>query len=56
MIDITNRVRCKELLSKICTAEEAAAFIKPGMNVGTSGFKGCTSCIGCSHGERAFQD
>ena len=38
MIDITNRVRCKELLSKICTAEEAAAFIKPGMNVGTSGF------------------
>ncbi|MBQ1941738.1 MAG: acetyl-CoA hydrolase, partial [Selenomonadaceae bacterium] len=38
MIDILNRVRNKELQSKICTAEEAAAYIKPGMNVGTSGF------------------
>ena len=38
MIDILNRVRNKELQSKICTAEEAAANIKPGMNVGTSGF------------------
>ena len=38
MIDILDRVRCKELQAKICTAEEAAAFIKPGMNVGTSGF------------------
>ncbi len=38
MIDIRDRVRCKELHSKIVTAEEAAAFIKPGMNIGTSGF------------------
>ena len=38
MIDILDRVRNKELQSRIVTAEEAAAFIKPGMNVGTSGF------------------
>jgi succinyl-CoA:acetate CoA-transferase len=38
MIDILDRVRCKELQSKIVTAEEAAAYIKPGMNIGTSGF------------------
>ena len=38
MIDILNRVRNKELQAKIVTAEEAAAYIKPGMNVGTSGF------------------
>lgn len=38
MIDIRDRVRCKELHAKIVTAEEAAAFIKPGMNIGTSGF------------------
>lgn len=38
MLDIRDRVRNKELQSKICTAEEAAAFFKPGMNVGTSGF------------------
>lgn len=38
MIDILNRVRNKELQAKIVTAEEAVAFIKPGMNVGTSGF------------------
>ena len=38
MIDITDRVRNKELRSKIVTAEEAAAFIKPGMSIGTSGF------------------
>ena len=30
MIDILNRVRNKELQAKIVTAEEAAAFIKPG--------------------------
>jgi len=35
MIDILNRVRNKELQAKIVTAEEAAAFIKPGMNVGS---------------------
>ncbi len=38
MIDILNRVRNKDLQAKIVTAEEAAAIIKPGMNVGTSGF------------------
>lgn len=38
MIDILSRVRNKELQSKIVTAEEAAAYIQPGMNVGTSGF------------------
>lgn len=38
MIDITDRVRNKELRSRIVTAEEAAAFIKPGMSIGTSGF------------------
>lgn len=38
MIDILNRVRNKELQAKIVTAEEAAAYIQPGMNVGTSGF------------------
>ncbi|MGN0940400.1 MAG: acetyl-CoA hydrolase/transferase family protein [Selenomonadaceae bacterium] len=38
MVDITDRVLCKELRSKIVTAEEAAAFIKPGMSIGTSGF------------------
>ena len=38
MIDITDRMRNKELRSKIVTAEEAAAFIKPGMSIGTSGF------------------
>lgn len=38
MIDILDRVRNKALQAKIVTAEEAAAYIKPGMNVGTSGF------------------
>ncbi len=38
MIDILNRVRNKELQAKIVTAEEAAAYIQPGMDVGTSGF------------------
>ncbi|MDR7867213.1 MAG: acetyl-CoA hydrolase/transferase family protein [Sporomusaceae bacterium] len=38
MIDIRDRVRCKELHAKIVSAEEAAAIIKPGMNIGTSGF------------------
>ena len=38
MIDIKDRVRNKALLSKIVTAEEAAACIKPGMNIGVSGF------------------
>lgn len=38
MIDIRDRVRNKALQEKIVSAEEAAAFFKPGMNVGTSGF------------------
>lgn len=38
MIDIKARVRNKGLQSKIVTAEVAAAIIKPGMNIGVSGF------------------
>ena len=38
MIDIKDRVRNKELHSKIVSAEEAAAFFKPDMNVAMSGF------------------
>ncbi len=38
MIDIRDRVRCKALHDKIVSAEEAAAIIKPGMNIGASGF------------------
>ena len=38
MIDITDRVKNKSLQSKIVTAEEAAAFFKPNMNIGCSGF------------------
>ena len=38
MIEIRDRVRNKALHAKIVTAEEAAAIIKPGMNIGASGF------------------
>ncbi len=38
MIDISDRVRSKDLQKKIVSAEEAAAFIKPGMSLGMSGF------------------
>ncbi|MBP2640938.1 MAG: cat1 [Firmicutes bacterium] len=38
MIDIKDRVRNKDLHAKIVDAKEAAAIIKPGMNIGTSGF------------------
>ena len=38
MIDISDRVRNKALQAKIVSAEEAAAIIKPNMNVATSGF------------------
>ncbi len=38
MIDILDRVKNKALQEKIVTAEEAAAFFKPGMNVACSGF------------------
>lgn len=33
-----DRIRCKELLDKVVSADQAAALIKDGMNVGTSGF------------------
>ncbi|MCE5285395.1 MAG: acetyl-CoA hydrolase/transferase family protein [Pelosinus sp.] len=36
--DIRSRIRNKELWNKIVSAEEAAAIIKPGMNVAVSGF------------------
>lgn len=35
---ISNRIRNKQLLNKVCTAKEAAMLIKDGMNIGTSGF------------------
>ena len=38
MADILDRVRCKALHSKIVSAEEAAAFFQPNMNVACSGF------------------
>lgn len=38
MIDIKDRVRNQALHAKIATAEQAAASIKPGMNIGASGF------------------
>jgi len=38
MIEIKDRVRNIALQAKITSAEEAAALIKPGMNIGTSGF------------------
>ena len=38
MIDISDRVRNKDLQAKIVGAEEVAAFIKPGMSIGMSGF------------------
>ena len=38
MIEIRDRIKNKALHDKIRTAEEAAAMIKDGMNIGTSGF------------------
>ncbi|MBP2640536.1 MAG: cat1 [Firmicutes bacterium] len=38
MIDISDRIRCKELFAKVTSPEEAASFIQPGMNVAASGF------------------
>lgn len=38
MSDIRDRVRNKALHAKIVSAEQAASIIKPGMNIGTSGF------------------
>lgn len=37
-MDIQSRVRNKALCRKIATAAEAASIIKPGMNIGASGF------------------
>jgi succinyl-CoA:acetate CoA-transferase len=38
LIDIHDRIRNKMLHTKIVGAEESATIIKPGMNIGTSGF------------------
>lgn len=38
MSDIRNRVRNQALHAKIVSAEQAADIIRPGMNIGTSGF------------------
>jgi len=38
MIDISDRVRNKDLQAKIVSAEEVAAYIEPGMSIGMSGF------------------
>ena len=47
MIEIKDRVRNSALQAKITTAEAAAALIKPGMNIGTSGFTpaGYPKCV-----------
>ena len=37
MIDISDRIKNKDLLSKVVSAEEVAAWIKPGMTIGCSG-------------------
>ena len=38
MIDITDRVRNKDLQAKIVTADEVANWIQPGMTLACSGF------------------
>jgi acetyl-CoA hydrolase len=38
MSTLNERVRCKELLSKVTTAEDCLKYFKNGMNVGMSGF------------------
>ena len=38
MIDISDRVRNKDLQAKIVSAADVAAYIKPGMSIGMSGF------------------
>ena len=37
-MDYEHRIRCKELLKKVVTAEEAAKMIKDGDTIGCSGF------------------
>lgn len=56
-MDIKDRVRCSALHSKIVSAEVAAAAIKPGMNVGTSGFTpaGYPKVVPLALAERAKQ-
>ncbi|WP_196593949.1 acetyl-CoA hydrolase/transferase family protein [Pectinatus sottacetonis] len=58
MVDILDRVRNKELRSKIVSAEEAAAYIKPGMNVATSGFTsaGYTKAVTTALAKRMEKD
>jgi len=36
--ELKKRIRNKDVLSKVCTAKEAAAFIQPKMTLGVSGF------------------
>ena len=54
MIDIRDRVRNAALQSKITTAEKAAELIKPGMNLGVSGFTpaGYPKCVPLALAER----
>ena len=58
MIDINDRVRSIALRSKIVDANEAAAIIRPGMNIGTSGFTpaGAVKAIPVAIGEKAKQE
>ena len=54
MIDIRDRVRNAALHAKITTAEKAAELIKPGMNLGVSGFTpaGYPKCVPLALAER----
>ncbi len=54
MIDIRDRVRNAALHAKITTAEQAAELIKPGMNLGVSGFTpaGYPKCVPLALAER----
>ncbi len=58
MIDITDRVRNKELQSKIVTAEEVANWIQPGMTLACSGFtaSGYPKAIPMALAERMKKD
>ena len=58
MIDITDRVRNKDLQSKIVTAEEVANWIQPGMTLACSGFtaSGYPKAIPMALAERMKKD
>ncbi len=58
MIDITDRVRNKDLQSKIVTAEEVANWIKPNMTLACSGFtaSGYPKAIPMALAERMKKD